>query len=69
MLFFHNLSDECFRDLVIARIIHPVSKAKTREWLETKFGFSYRYSLTALYRGMERAYRLNYQERLEQNIG
>lgn len=68
MLFFNNLSDDCFRDLVIARIVHPVSKAKTREWLETKFGFAYHYSLTALYRGMERAYRLNYQEKLEQNI-
>ena len=63
---FHRLADDCFRDLVIARIAHPVSKAKTREWLETKLGF--RYSLTALYRGMERAYRLNYQPGLEQSV-
>lgn len=68
MLSFHNLSDEVFRDLVIARIVHPVSKAKTREWLEAKFGYGYHYSLTALYRGMERAHRLNYQKKLEQSI-
>src|SRR5271157_4600031 len=63
---FQNFADECFRDLVIARIIHPVSKAKTRDWLEAKLG--HRYSLTAVYRGMERAYRLHYQEQLEQNV-
>jgi transposase len=63
---FHNLADECFRDLVIARIVHPVSKAKTREWLESKLG--HRYSLTALYRGMEKAYRLQYQQSLEQSV-
>ena len=63
---FRSFADECFRDLVIARIVHPVSKARTREWLETKLG--HRYSLTALYRGMEKAYRLQYQERLEQSV-
>lgn len=68
MFSFHNLADDCFRDLVIARIVHPVSKAKTKEWLEAKFGYGHRYSLTALYRGMEQAYRLGYQEKLEQNI-
>ena len=63
---FRSFADKCFRDLVIARIVHPVSKARTREWLETKLG--HRYSLTALYRGMEKAYRLQYQERLEQSV-
>lgn len=66
LLGFGNFQDDCFRDLVIARIVHPVSKAKTKEWLETKLG--QRYSLTALYRGMEKVYRLNYQKRLEQNL-
>ena len=66
LLGFNSFKDDCFRDLVIARIVRPVSKAKTQEWLETKF--AHRYSLTALYRGMEKAYCLKYQERLEQSL-
>ena len=67
-LSFHTLSDDCFRDLVIARIANPVSKARTKEWLDDKFGITHRYSLAAIYRGMERAYRLSYQEKLEQFV-
>jgi transposase len=66
LLGFHSFKDEYFRDLVIARIACPTSKARTREWLETKLG--HHYSLTALYRGMERAHNLNYQESIEQNL-
>lgn len=66
LLGFKKLKDDCFRDLVIARIAHPVSKAKTRDWLKTKL--DHQYSLTALYRGMERVYRLKYQDRLEQQL-
>ena len=66
LLGFKRIKDDCFRDLTIARIAHPVSKAKTQEWLRIKL--NRRYSLTALYRGMERAYRLKYQNRLEQQL-
>lgn len=67
-LSFQTLSDDCFCDLVIARIANPVSKVKTREWLDDKFGITHRYSLAAIYRGMERAYRLHYQEKLEKLV-
>ncbi len=63
---FHSFTDACFRDLVIARIVHPVSKIKTREWLETKL--YHKYSLTMLYLEMEKAYRLQYQKALEQSV-
>ena len=43
---FNILDSICFQDLVIARIIHPVSKAKTREWLEVNLNHSY--SLTGM---------------------
>lgn len=66
LLGFWQLKDDCFRDLVIARIAYPVSKAKTREWLKTKL--DRHYSLTALYRGMDRAHRLQYQGKLEQQL-
>lgn len=68
LLGFFNLNDDCFADLVIARLARPVSKAKTREWLEDKFGIIHKYSLTALYRAMERSHRFNYQEKLEQCV-
>ena len=68
LLGFSSLHDDCFADLVIARIAKPASKAKTREWLEDKFGIMHNYSLTSLYRAMERSSRLHYQEKLEQCV-
>lgn len=61
---FNILDSICFQDLVIARIIHPVSKAKTREWLETNL--NHHYSLAAVYRCMATAYVNQYQDNLEQ---
>lgn len=60
---FSSLSNTCFQDLVIARIIHPVSKAKTRDWIEERL--LHLYSLSKMYRCMETAYQLKYQEQLE----
>jgi transposase len=68
LLGFSYLNDDCFADLVIARIAHPVSKEKTREWLEDKFGIIHRYSLTALYRAMERSFKCNYHQKIEERI-
>ena len=65
---FDEFADDVFRDLVIARIVYPVSKARTRDWLESKLGYRHSYSLTTLYRTMEKVYRLNYQKRLETSI-
>lgn len=68
LLGFGGLKDDCFTDLVIARLAHPVSKAKTREWLEDKFGILHKYSLTGVYRTMERSNKLQYQKKLEECI-
>lgn len=66
LLGFHQLNDSCFKDLIIARILHPGSKASTRDWLEDNL--SHYYSLTDLYRGMQKAQVNNYQEKLEKYI-
>lgn len=66
LLSFDSLKNDCFRDLVIARIIFPASKAKTRDFLESKL--NKRYSLSGLYRCMETSYRLEYQKILEDKV-
>lgn len=58
-----GIADACFRDLVIARIVEPTSKRKTRDILEQRFGI--RYSLTNIYRTLQAAHRNGYQERME----
>lgn len=58
-----NLKDDLFCDLVVARILWPVSKAKTRDFLEDNLGKVY--SLTTLYRKMQLAIKENYQENIE----
>lgn len=58
-----GIADECFRDLVIARIVEPASKRKTREILKQRFGI--RYSLTTIYRTLQGAHSNRYQERIE----
>lgn len=56
-----GIADACFRDLVIARIVEPASKRKTREILEQRFGI--RYSLTTIYRTLQGAH--GRRERIE----
>lgn len=63
ILSFDLLDDHIFCDLVIARIIRPVSKAKTRDFLEQTLGR--KYSLTSLYRVMQKACQRNYQKKAE----
>lgn len=58
-----KLADDCFCDLVISRIIWPVSKAKTRDFLERNLNKNY--SLTTLYREMKMAISKDYQEKIE----
>lgn len=58
-----RLADGCFRDLVIARIVEPASKRKTRDILEERFGI--RYSLTVIYRMLQTVQGNRYQERVE----
>jgi len=63
---FDRIGKKSFSDLVVARIIFPVSKAKTRSFLESKL--NKRYSLSGLYRTMEEIYKLDFQGQLEEKI-
>ena len=58
-----SLHDDCFCDLVIARILWPLSKAKTRDFLQSNLNKNY--SLTALYREMQTAVLKDYQGKIE----
>lgn len=66
VLSFDNISNKSFADLVVARIIYPVSKAKTRDFLESKL--NKHYSLSGLYRIMEEIYKLDFQSQLEKKM-
>ena len=66
VLNFDQIGNKNFADLVVARIIFPVSKAKTRDFLENKL--NKRYSLSGIYRIMENIYKLNFQSRLEEKM-
>ncbi len=63
---FSVIVDSCFTDLVIARIIEPASKRKTRNILEIRFGKHY--SLTGIYRCMKTAIQHQYQKQIEQIV-
>lgn len=66
VLNFDQIGNKSFADLVVARIIYPVSKAKTRDFLEGKLGKHY--SLSGLYRIMEEIYKLDFQSKLEEKM-
>ena len=63
---FHQLNNPCFADLVIARIVEPASKRKTRDILERRFGK--RYSLSSLYRTLRYASRSKYRKTIEEIV-
>lgn len=63
VLGFDKIGNKSFADLVIARIIFPVSKVKTRDFLESKL--NKHYSLSGLYRLMEEIYNLDFKSQLE----
>lgn len=66
VLDFDKIGNTSFADLVIARIIFPVSKAKTRDFLESKL--NKHCSLSGLYRLMEEIYNLDFQNQLEEKM-
>lgn len=66
VLEFDQIGQKNFVDLIIARIILPVSKAKTRDFLESKL--NKHYSLSGLYRIMDKIYELNFQNQLEEKM-
>lgn len=59
----NDLGNVYFCDLVITRIMWPLSKAKTRDFLERNLDKNY--SLTSIYRQMQLAITKNYQEKIE----
>lgn len=63
---FDEIADACFRDVVIARIVEPASKRKTRDILERRLGI--RYSLTTIYRMLKTIHTDAYQEHVERLI-
>lgn len=66
ILDFDKVGNKNFADLVVARIIFPFSKAKTRDFLENKL--NKRYSLSGIYRIMEKVYSLDLQDQLEEKM-
>jgi len=58
-----SLQNDCFCDLVIARILWPLSKAKTRDFLQNNLNKNY--SLTSLYRTMQTTVVKGYQGKIE----
>ena len=66
VLNFDKIGNQSFADLVMARIIFPVSKAKTRDFLESKL--NKHYSLSSLYRVMDEIYQLDFQSQLEEKM-
>lgn len=62
----NKIKDDCFKDLVLIRIVDPASKRQSRELLEIKF--NKKYSLTSIYRGLKKSFALNYQDRIEKIV-
>jgi predicted nucleotidyltransferase len=60
---FHKIKDDCFADLVIARIVEPLSKRQTRDFLKARFGR--RYPLNRIYKTLRNASDKNYKDKVE----
>lgn len=63
---FGEIDDDCFRDLVIARIAYPTSKRQTQAVLETNF--DRRYPLNKIYDTLKRVTKLGYQQKAEKIV-
>ena len=63
---FLKLNDNCFKDLVIGRIVKPCSKRQTQKYLQEHFGKNY--SLAKIYRNLKEAYKSNYQKKIEKIV-
>lgn len=63
---FDRITNTCFQDLVIARVVEPASKRRTRDILETRFGK--KHSLPFIYRTLKQISRSKYAARIEQIV-
>jgi len=61
---FHKIKDDCFADLVVARIVEPASKRQTKDILTEKFGK--KYPLNRIYLTLKNTIKSNYQEKIEE---
>lgn len=66
LLGFDQLQNSVFRDLMLVRIMSPLSKVKTRDYLENSLGINY--SLSTIYRCLKLAYKNDYQARIEELV-
>jgi len=60
---FSKIKDDCFADLVIARIVEPVNKRQTKDFLSVRFGKEY--PLNRIYLTLKNSIKSNYQEKIE----
>lgn len=63
---FDDIGDDCFKDLVIARLVEPLSKRQTRVLLERRFGKTY--SLPKIYRSLQQVFSFQYQQKTEEIV-
>jgi len=60
---FNCLNDEAIKDLILARVYHPVSKRETVEILSDEFGKNY--SLKTIYRHLKKAMGVGLKDKLQ----
>ena len=63
---FGRIRNDCFKDLVIARIVEPVSKRQTKDLLEVRF--DRKYPLNKIYQTLRSVSDNNYQDKIEQIV-
>lgn len=61
---FHKIKDDCFTDLVIARIVEPLSKRQTKDFLAARFDKEY--PLNRIYQTLKNSFESNYQDKVEE---
>jgi hypothetical protein len=61
--FDQSIKNHCFKDLVVARIVHPSSKRNSRKILKTRFGRVY--PLNKIYQTLKIAFTEGYRDKIE----
>ena len=61
---FHKIKDDCFADLVIARIVEPLSKRQTKDFLAARFDKEY--PLNRIYQTLKNSFKSDYQDKVEE---
>lgn len=61
---FHKIKDDCFTDLVIVRIVEPLSKRQTKDFLAARFDKEY--PLNRIYQTLKNSFKSNYRDKVEE---